>query len=255
MHNLFGFSTPLVVLLAIIIGVLFVGLLGSGLARLGLSWWQASLVLLASLVGSAVNIPLGVVRSQTPAFVVRTTRYHGFHVPVHSIGSQSTIVAINVGGALIPVAICLFLLLRFPKSVPIALMATVAVAIIVHIFAQPVAGVGIETPALLPPFVAAGATLILSAVFAGGAQDRFVSAYISGTLGTLIGADLMNLGLLGSLGGGAASIGGAGTFDGVFLTGLLAVVLLFEPFTSRSPENPDSTQYPDDSGPTLAFSH
>ena len=47
-------------------------------------------------------------------------------------------------------------------------------------------------------------------------------AYI---LGTLIGADLLNLGKVQGLGAPLASIGGAGTFDGVFLTGIIAVLL------------------------------
>jgi uncharacterized membrane protein len=52
-----------------------------------------------------------------------------------------------------------------------------------------------------------------------------VIAYISGTLGTLIGADLLNLRRLGELGAPVVSIGGAGTFDGVFLAGVLAAFL------------------------------
>ncbi|MBW2109628.1 MAG: DUF1614 domain-containing protein, partial [Deltaproteobacteria bacterium] len=52
-----------------------------------------------------------------------------------------------------------------------------------------------------------------------------VVAYISGTLGTLIGADLLNLRKIYDLGAPVASIGGAGTFDGIFLNGLLAVLL------------------------------
>ena len=51
-------------------------------------------------------------------------------------------------------------------------------------------------------------------------------AYISGTLGTLIGADLLNLRRLRNLGARMASIGGAGTFDGVFLSGIIAVLLV-----------------------------
>jgi uncharacterized membrane protein len=50
-------------------------------------------------------------------------------------------------------------------------------------------------------------------------------AYISGTLGTLIGADLLNLAKIQGLGAPIASIGGAGTFDGIFTTGILAVLL------------------------------
>jgi uncharacterized membrane protein len=50
-------------------------------------------------------------------------------------------------------------------------------------------------------------------------------AYIGGSLGTLIGADLLNLGNLQGLGAPVASIGGAGTFDGIFVTGILAVLI------------------------------
>jgi len=46
-------------------------------------------------------------------------------------------------------------------------------------------------------------------------------AYIGGSMGTLIGADILNLDNIGSLGAPIASIGGAGTFDGIFLTGIL----------------------------------
>lgn len=55
-------------------------------------------------------------------------------------------------------------------------------------------------------------------------------AYISGSLRTLIGADLLNLGRIQGLGTPIASIGGAGTFDGIFLTGILAVLLTGTPF-------------------------
>ena len=41
----------------------------------------------------------------------------------------------------------------------------------------------------------------------------------------LIGADLFNLGQIQGLGALVASIGGAGTVDGIFITGILAVLL------------------------------
>ena len=50
-------------------------------------------------------------------------------------------------------------------------------------------------------------------------------ASVSGSLGTLIGADLLNLGRIQGLGAPVMSIGGAGTFDGIFLTGIMAVRL------------------------------
>ncbi|MCW8828861.1 MAG: DUF1614 domain-containing protein, partial [Gammaproteobacteria bacterium] len=50
-------------------------------------------------------------------------------------------------------------------------------------------------------------------------------AYISGTLGVLIGADLLRLKDIRTMGAPFASIGGAGTFDGIFITGIVAVLL------------------------------
>ncbi|HEV2170401.1 MAG TPA: DUF1614 domain-containing protein, partial [Candidatus Binatus sp.] len=56
-------------------------------------------------------------------------------------------------------------------------------------------------------------------------NHRDAVAYISGVLGTLVGADLLNLRNLTDLGAPVASIGGAGTFDGIFMTGIVAVLL------------------------------
>lgn len=81
-------------------------------------------------------------------------------------------------------------------------------------------GLGIAVPPLAPPLLAAAAALIIAPDTAAAV------AYIAGSLGTLIGADLLNLRRLGELGAGVASIGGAGTFDGIFLSGIMAVVLV-----------------------------
>jgi uncharacterized membrane protein len=50
-------------------------------------------------------------------------------------------------------------------------------------------------------------------------------AFVAGVLGPLIGADLLHLDDIASLGTGMASIGGAGTFDGIVISGLAAVLL------------------------------
>ena len=93
------------------------------------------------------------------------------------------------------------------------------VAAVVHALARPVPGVGIAVPTLVPPLVAATAALLLSR------SSAPALAYIAGSVGTLIGGDLLNLGKIRGLGAPVASIGGAGTFDGIFLTGILAVLL------------------------------
>jgi uncharacterized membrane protein len=72
-------------------------------------------------------------------------------------------------------------------------------------------------------------------------------AYVAGCMGTLLGADLLNLDKLTNLGASVASIGGAGTFDGVFLTGILAVLLAGSRVPPTAPDEEDARQaeYPE----------
>jgi uncharacterized membrane protein len=50
-------------------------------------------------------------------------------------------------------------------------------------------------------------------------------AFAAGALGPLIGADLLRLGQINRISTGVASIGGAGTFDGIVLSALVATLL------------------------------
>ena len=129
-----------------------------------------------------------------------------------------TIIAVNVGGAVIPGLLSLYLLIRNELWIR-GLLATAGVTVVCHMLAQPVAGVGIALPVFVPPASAAIVALLLSRRYAAPL------AYIGGSMGTLIGADLLNLDKVQGLGAPVASIGGAGTFDGIFLTGILAVLL------------------------------
>jgi uncharacterized membrane protein len=118
----------------------------------------------------------------------------------------------------IPIMLSFYLLVRYGLWGTGA-VAVAIVAVVVHQMAAPVRGLGISVPTLAPPLLAAFVALVLSRRFAAPL------AYIGGSLGVLIGADLLNLGVLRGLGAPVASIGGAGTFDGVFLTGVIAVLL------------------------------
>jgi uncharacterized membrane protein len=129
-----------------------------------------------------------------------------------------TVIAINVGGAVVPVLLSIYLIIRNRLGLS-AVLAVVFVAAVVHTLAQPVKGLGIAVPTLIPPLAAA-----LTAWIAAR-RSAPALAYVAGSLGTLIGADLMNLGIIQGLGAPIASIGGAGTFDGIFLTGIIAVLL------------------------------
>jgi uncharacterized membrane protein len=198
--------------------MLFIGVLRYAYLRLGISPLAAMLVLLASLLGSYLNIPV----AQLPAHQVLSGReiaFFGMHyvVPV-VVDWPGTVIAVNVGGAVVPMALSLYLFLKSRLWLQ-TIVATVLVAAMVHLMAYPVAGLGIAIPTFVPPAVTAVVSLLLSR------RHAAVIAYVSGSVGTLVGADLLNLAKVQGLGAPVASIGGAGTFDGVFLTGILAVLL------------------------------
>ena len=188
---------------------------------LGLPPEMAFTALLVSLIGSYINIPITRVASGQPhqAEVVRSFGIR-YRVPTRYV-TDSTIVAVNVGGAIVPVFISIYLLMQMPSIFVPALIGVAIVTVIVHRFAIPVPGMGIATPMLIPPIVAAACGYFLGS----SEHHRDAVAFISGVIGTLIGADLLNLRKLRDLGAPVASIGGAGTFDGIFLTGIVAVLL------------------------------
>jgi len=222
------FMLLLVFLLLAVVGLLFLDLARTAFTRIGFSWEDALLVLLLSLLGSGINIPIKRMECTMPIVRDGYVRAFGitYRVPVVENVDCGTMLAVNVGGALIPSIISLALLYRFPEALIYALAAVAFVALVINRVARPVKGLGIVTPALLPPLVAALAAIVLTYVFNSPEVYIFLLAYVGGTLGTLIGADILNLNKIRDLGAPVASIGGAGTFDGVFLTGLIAVLLV-----------------------------
>ena len=222
------FMLIFVLLLLVVISFLFLDLARTAFTKIGFSWSQALFVLLASLLGSSINIPLTNLECREPMVRERYVRAFGisYRVPILDVVSCRTLLAVNLGGAVIPSLISIALIHRFPDSLPYALLAILFVALLTNLVARPVKGLGIVTPALLPPLSAALSATIL-VYLAGAPHDLiFLIAYVSGTLGTLLGADIMNLNKIRDLGAPVASIGGAGTFDGVFLSGLIAVLLI-----------------------------
>jgi uncharacterized membrane protein len=186
--------------------------------QLGVSSGAAFFLLFASLFGSYINIPIAALDQETMA-TEREVTYFGMRyiVPV-MVDSPGVILAVNVGGAVIPTLLSIYLLSK-NRLWGRGLIAIACVATICHAFAQPVHGVGIALPIFVPPFVAAITAAIVSW------RNAAPLAYAGGSLGVLIGADLLNLGKLQGLGAPVASIGGAGSFDGIFVTGLIAVLL------------------------------
>jgi uncharacterized membrane protein len=218
---LFFYAILFFFILAFFFVLLEIHVISYAFVALGLPPELAFTALLVSLIGSYINIPITRVASGKPhsAEVVRSFGIR-YQVPTR-YATDSTIVAVNVGGAIVPVLISVYLLMQMPSIIVPSLIGIAIVTAIVHRFAMPVPGLGIATPMLIPPIVAA-----LCGYFLGSSQHhRDAVAFISGVIGTLIGADLLNLRKLRDLGAPVASIGGAGTFDGIFLTGIVAVLL------------------------------
>ncbi len=220
--HFFPIALPFVIAAFLIISLAFaliqIGALKYAYEKIGIGREHVFALLLLSLLGSYVNIPI----AELPAEEVlsdRVVTFFGMRYVIPFVEEwPRTIVAVNLGGAVIPTLLSLYLVFKNGAYLPAA-GGVFIVAMIVHWLAQPVQGVGIAVPTLIPPLVAAAAGLLLSRSCAP------CVAYVAGSLGTLIGADLLNLGKIHGLGAPVASIGGAGTFDGIFLTGIIAALL------------------------------
>ncbi len=217
---------PLTPLLFSILVFLFIGLiilvqlriLRYAYMKLGLSSGGALVLLFGSLIGSYFNIPV----TFLPGPLVRSGQivdFFGMQYVVPLVSSwPGTVLAVNVGGAVIPTMMSTYLVIRYQLWLKSAIAIT-AIAFIIHSMATPVHGIGIAVPVFAPVVTTAILAFVLSREYAAPL------AYIGGSMGTLIGADLLNLDKISGLGAPVASIGGAGTFDGIFLTGILAVLL------------------------------
>jgi uncharacterized membrane protein len=213
-----GFFAILVGFFFIVLIVLVLRSVRYAYESVGISSNAAIFLLLATLIGSFFNIPI----TELPPEHVTSDQAVDFFgvryaVPVVS-DWDGTVIAVNVGGAVIPTLMSIYLLAKRELWVK-GLIATAIVALIIHWMAYPVSGLGIAVPVFVPVVVTAIVAMLLSR------EDAAPLAYIAGSLGTLIGADLTNLDKVRGLGAPVASIGGAGTFDGIFLTGILAVLL------------------------------
>jgi uncharacterized membrane protein len=186
---------------------------------LGVKRRYVFVLLFLSLLGSYVNLPVGTMHGG-PMESGQVVSFYGMQYVIPRVieSSRRTVIAVNVGGALIPFLLSLYLVFKM-KLYGRALLAVSIVTIIVHTMAYPVRGVGIAEPIFIPPLAATVVALLISKAYAAPL------AYIGGSVGTLIGADLLNLDKITGLGAPVASIGGAGTFDGIFMTGILAVLV------------------------------
>jgi len=215
-------APPFFVLLAVVLGVVLIlvqiRVLRYAYMRLGVSSGTAFSLLFGSLLGSYVNIPIAAL-GEEPMVTGREVTYYGMRYIIPELtSSPEVILAVNVGGAVIPTFLSIYLLSK-NELWGRGLIVIACIAAICHSLAEPVRGVGIALPIFVAPVAAAIVAAVVSWRYAAAL------AYAGGSLGVLIGADLLNLDKLKGLGAPVLSIGGAGTFDGIFVTGIVAVLL------------------------------
>lgn len=181
-----------------------------GFLNLGFPPELVLLTLFLMFVGSFINIPLG--RRK----LVEVTESHFF-----GLFKRKRLLAqglsVNVGGALIPLAIVGFLLFRVPLEE--TLIAIFLMTLVSWKLSRVVPGKGIVLPIFIPPLFAA----LFAFLLAPG--EPALVAFVAGTLGVLLGADVLRLPQVMRGNVSMMSIGGAGVFDGIFLVGIVAALL------------------------------
>jgi uncharacterized membrane protein len=155
--------------------------------------------------------------------------FYGFNISnIYLFSYQNWLVGINTGGAVIPIILSIYLTKKKDISLKKVGIGILIVTIVTFFVTYPVAEKGIVSPFpywLLPAIFASITSIIL---LWNNFQKAAPLAYISGTIGVLIGADFLHLPELLSIPiqtNTFAVIGGANVFDMVFITGILAVIV------------------------------
>src|SRR5229473_2717220 len=203
-----GLFSILVLLFVVLLILIQLRILRYAYMRLGIGPGMALLLLFGSLIGSYFNIPITVLAG--PAVKSgQIVEFFGMrYIAPVVVAWPGTVLAINVGGAVIPTVMSAYLMFRYQFWLK-ATLVTAAIALVIHSMATPVPGIGIAVPVFAPVMTTAILAFLLSREYAPPL------AYIGGSMGT--------------------PIGGAGTFDGIFLTGILAVLLAGVASPSRPP--------------------
>ncbi len=160
-------------------------------------------------------------------------KFYGFYIPVVAprLVEDRVVLAINLGGAIVPLAASAAIIYGMfttnPEATASLVVPVTVTAIVTYAAAEPIPYAGIGVPMLVPPLMASFSSMI---VYAASPVFMVASAYVSAVLGSLIGADILKLRATIKLfttthGPAILSIGGAGTFDGIYVSGVLAVVL------------------------------
>jgi uncharacterized membrane protein len=210
--------------LAVLMPLLFANLMAVSLMKLRLNPQTALILVVAMMFGGLINIPVYRI-AHTELVMEHPLAAFGlmdFWPTLRRVRRQ-TIVAVNIGGCIIPTCLAIYEVFRLseagsPAIAAVCIAAAINVAVC-YFAAKPVPNVGILMPAFVPAATAAGSAYLLFPRLAPPV------AFVAGVMGPIIGADLMHIKEFTRTTTGVASIGGAGTFDGIILSGILAAYL------------------------------
>ncbi len=138
-----------------------------------------------------------------------------FNVPVIRLKQKD--IYMNIGGGIVPVGFSIYFIWLRPDLIIQIILATLVLIFFTYCFST-IDDDGIRVYILVPLI----GSIIVASLLPG---SLLVIGYVSGTLGTLIGADIMNLDNIQDFGFRELSIGGAGTLDAIFVTGLIILIV------------------------------
>ena len=210
-------SLALFLLFLLLIPVLFALAPAVAFGKLGLNPFLGYAFFFLCLLGGNINIPI--YREESPSHEPVDNLWAHFHtyLGIRLPAIRERIIAINFGGAILPGLLCLYLVPAVPVTRTV--LATAVTTVAAYLLSRPVKGIGIVMPAFVPPIIAAITALVIAR------EQAPQLAYISGVMGTLIGADILRISQIKKLGVPFLSIGGAGVFDGIYLVGIVSVLL------------------------------
>ncbi|HYL23817.1 MAG TPA: DUF1614 domain-containing protein [Burkholderiales bacterium] len=210
MRALVWLSLAATAVLVVLLPWIFAELMAAALAKLHLRPGAALALIIATMVGGLVNIPIKRIR-RSEEVIVHPLAVFGLtdFLPELRSVQHETVIAVNVGGCLVPAGLALYELAHLVALGSEMLLAAIVACIIniaaCYLLARPVPRIGIAL-ALAPECAAP-------------------VAYVAGVIGPLVGADLLHLKNIERVGTGMMSIGGAGTFDRIVLSGIVAAYL------------------------------
>jgi uncharacterized membrane protein len=160
-------SLAITLFLLVLFPFVFSGLMVASLAKLHLDPGTAASIVVAVMLGGLINIPIARIPLEEE-ILIHPLAVFGLSAlwPEIRRVRRETIIAVNVGGCLIPTGLALYELFHLVVVAPSTLsavgIASIVAIVICYLTARPTPGVGITIPGLVPALVAAGSALILA---------------------------------------------------------------------------------------------